>query len=100
MKNAVMQTVRLVAASLVLVFGPGILVPQPLLARAGGFGGCLSSEAYGCITTNSAYANKYCAAGGGSDCITCNEEPEAVCTWCKGGDDLPEHFTTVSGGCN
>jgi hypothetical protein len=83
--------VRLIAAAAILTFGP--TSSQPLVAGSED-GGCLEEQSYACITQTRAYANKYCYSGG---CITCNPEPEAVCTWC--GHDAEHTFNPSNPPC-
>jgi hypothetical protein len=91
-----MPVVRLTAASIVLILGPGFVDQRPLFA--GGEGGCLPQTNYGCITvdtTKQAYEDKYCASG--DNCITCSPYSGGVCTWCN--KDLDDTYNPSNPPC-
>jgi hypothetical protein len=92
MWNRVVGSVRLLAAILVLVFLPGWLPLQPVLADAGT---CSPTEKKGCITANDAYPEKACTAGQGEECITCDYDPGSVCTWIQGEKDLSNYADEI-----
>jgi len=80
-----MHLIRVAAGAILLVIGPEVLGPSPLLAAK--LGGCSPASDAACITRHEVYENMSCTSGGGTDCIGCIKQQEHVCTW-EGGDAL------------
>ena len=76
MWNTLMSAVRLGAAGVCLVIGPGLIQPTDLQA----FGTCSAGRPdHMCLTTVENYEGKYCTQSG-DDCLTCLADENSVCT--------------------
>lgn len=82
---------RTTAAALLFLVAVTYPGTEPVQALEGG---CLPKSDYYCITNDpeeDPYPDKYCGGGG---CVTCSEEPEAVCN--AFGKDTPEGWYNPS----